>query len=281
MKVTEKKKESCQMALTVEMDKPEVEEYLQKAYKKLVTQVKIPGFRKGKAPRSVLESHVGKDALLDTALEEMLPKVMQDLVEEEKVAVFARPTAELLSKEPVTFKAIIPMPPEVKLGDYNSISLKPKKVTVKKSEVDTVMEQLRAGRATWEPVERAAKFDDLFSTRTGYNALDDRLAKTKAKKDYLLMVLEHPEIPLHNNPAELEARRRVRKRDVSFGPRTDDGRRAWDTFQTLAATTKKLGLSFLDYIHDRVSKANQIPALDCLIAEQAKRLNLGTSWNMS
>jgi hypothetical protein len=121
----------------------------------------------------------------------------------------------------------------------------------------------------------------LFLTKTGYKALDDRIAKTKAKKDYLLMVLEHPEIPLHNNPVELEARRRVRKRDVSFGPRTDDGRRAWDTFHTLAATTNKLGLSFLDYVHDRVSKANQIPALDCLIAEQAKGLNLGMSWNMS
>jgi hypothetical protein len=134
---------------------------------------------------------------------------------------------------------------------------------------------------TREKRERlAAKFDDLFSTRTGYNALDDRIAKTKAKKDYLLMVLEHPEIPLHNNPVELEARRRVRKRDVSFGPRTDDGKRAWDTFQTLAATTRKLGLSFFDYIYDRVSKANQIPALDCLIAEQAKGLNLGISWNM-
>jgi hypothetical protein len=135
---------------------------------------------------------------------------------------------------------------------------------------------------TLEERERlAAKFDELFSTRTGYNALDDRIAKTKAKKDYLLMVLEHPETPLHNNPAELEARRRVRKRDVSFGPRTDDGRRAWDTFQTLAATTKKLGLSFFDYIHDRISKSNQIPGLDSLIAEQAGYLNLDTSWNTS
>lgn len=127
----------------------------------------------------------------------------------------------------------------------------------------------------------AAKFDALFSTQTGYDALDDRIAKTQAKKDYLLMVLEHPEIPLHNNSVELEARRRVRKRDVSFGPRTEDGRRTWDTFQTLVATTKKLGVSFFDYIHDRVSKANQIPALDILIAEQAKSLNLGASWATS
>jgi hypothetical protein len=127
----------------------------------------------------------------------------------------------------------------------------------------------------------AAKFDALFSTRTGYDALDDRMAKTQAKKDYLLMVLEHPEIPLHNNSVELEARRRVRKRDVSFGPRTEDGRRTWDTFQTLVATTQKLGVSSFDYIHDRVSQANQIPGLDILIAEQAKSLNLGASWATS
>lgn len=134
------------------------------------------------------------------------------------------------------------------------------------------------------PEERerlATQFDELFSTKTGYKALDDRIAKTKAKKVYLLMVLEHPEIPLHNNPVELEARRRVRKRDISFGPRTDAGKRAWDTFQTLAATTQKLGVSFFDYIHDRVSRANQIPGLDILIAEQAKCLNLGASWATS
>ena len=84
------------------------------------------------------------------------------------------------------------------------------------------------------------EFDDLFSTITGYDALDERIAKTKAKKLSLLMVLEHPEIPLHNNPAELGARKRVRKRDVSFGTRSKDGIKAWDTFMTLAATAKKL-----------------------------------------
>lgn len=126
-----------------------------------------------------------------------------------------------------------------------------------------------------------AKFDELFSTVTGYDALDERIAKTKAKKDALLMVLDHPEIPLHNNPAELGARTRVRKGDVSFGPRTKEGRQAWDTFNTLTATAKKLGVSFYHYIHDRVSGANQMPTLASLIEAQAKDLNLGASWDMS
>ena len=113
---------------------------------------------------------------------------------------------------------------------------------------------------------------------TGYQALDERIAKTMAKKDSLLQVLNHPEIPLHNNSAELGARQRVRKRKISFGPRTDDGIQAWDTFMTLAATAKKLGVSFYAYIYDRVSRAFQMPSLAELISHQAQIHQLGASW---
>jgi hypothetical protein len=130
-----------------------------------------------------------------------------------------------------------------------------------------------------ETIRLSQQFDDLFALTTGYADLDDRIAKTQAKKDALLMVLKHPEIPLHNNPAELAARRRVRKRDVSFGPRTEDGKKAWDTFMTLADTAKKLGVSFYRYVYDRVSQANQVPKLADLIAERAKQLGLGASWD--
>ncbi len=145
-------------------------------------------------------------------------------------------------------------------------------------------DELLAYRQQPTPEESArleAEFDKLFSTRTGFDALDSRIAKTKAKKESLLMVLKHPEIPLHNNPAELEARQRVRKRDVSFGPRTQDGIRAWDTFMSLVATAKKLGISFHQYIHDRVSKANEIPSLASLIEARASELELGASWSVA
>jgi hypothetical protein len=104
---------------------------------------------------------------------------------------------------------------------------------------------------------------------------------TKAKKVSLLLVLSRPEIPLHNNPAELGARQRVRKRAISFGPRTAEGAKAWDTFMSLAATTKQLRVSFYQYIHDRISGTNQIPPLNELIDERAKDLNLGASWTVS
>ncbi len=126
-----------------------------------------------------------------------------------------------------------------------------------------------------------ASFETLFATRTGYWALDERIALTRAKKAQLLQVLEHPEVPLQNNPAELGARQRVRKRDVSFGPRTAEGAKAWDTFMSLAATTKKLGVSFYQYIHDRISGVNQLPALADMIDVQAHDLKLGASWSTS
>jgi hypothetical protein len=121
------------------------------------------------------------------------------------------------------------------------------------------------------------EFDTLFSTVTGYDALDQRIAKTKNKKSALLMVLDHPEIPLHNNPAELGARRLVRKRKVSFGTRTEEGTKARDTFMSLSATVKKLGINFYSYLYDRISGAFNIPNLADIIAQRAKELNLASS----
>jgi hypothetical protein len=145
-------------------------------------------------------------------------------------------------------------------------------------------DDLLAYRTQPTPAERPrleTAFDTLFTTVTGYQALDQRMAMTRAKKTSLLMVLEHPEIPLHNNPAELGARQRVRQRDISFGTRTAEGTQAWDTFMSLAATTRKLGVNFYHYLHDRITGANQLPNLADLIEERAKTLNLGASWNTS
>lgn len=129
------------------------------------------------------------------------------------------------------------------------------------------LQRYRASPSPDQATLLSQTFDTLFSTVTGYEALDQRIAKTKARKASLLMVLTHPEIPLHNNPAELAARQRVRKRDISFGPRSSDGAASWDTFMTLVATAKKLKVSFFAYIYDRVSGANALPSLAEIIKQ--------------
>ncbi len=142
-------------------------------------------------------------------------------------------------------------------------------------------DDLLAYRDQPTPAERTrleARFETLFTTRTGYWALDERIRKTRAKQTSLLVVLAHPELPLHNNASELGARQRVRKRAISFGPRTAEGAKAWDTFMSLAATSRKLGVNFLHYLHDRIAGTNQIPSLASIIDERAKDLDLGASW---
>nr|QNO45945.1 hypothetical protein DMJHIOCL_00024 [Methanosarcinales archaeon ANME-2c ERB4] len=103
-----------------------------------------------------------------------------------------------------------------------------------------------------EATRLSAEFSSLFSTKTGYPALDDRITKTLAKKSELLIALKYPEVPLHNNESELGARAHVRRRDVSLHTMTEDGTKANDTFLTIVETAKKLGVSAYAHIHDRV-----------------------------
>lgn len=132
--------------------------------------------------------------------------------------------------------------------------------------------QLRAYQQAPTPAEATrleAAFDALFATQTGYAALDERIAKTAAKKRELLRVLEKPYLPLTNNPAELGARRRVRKRDVSFGARSPTGVAAWDIFHTIIGTAHLLGVNVLHYLHDRFAGAHRLSALADLIRQRA------------
>ena len=115
----------------------------------------------------------------------------------------------------------------------------------------------------------SSEFDNLFSTKTGYDALDDRIEKTKNKKKELLLVLKYPWLPLHNNDAELGARVEKRRQDVSLQTKSNDGTTAKDSFLTITQTAKKLGVNAYEYICDRVSKTFSMPALSDLIFQKA------------
>jgi len=117
------------------------------------------------------------------------------------------------------------------------------------------------------------EFDELFSTRTGYAALDDRIAKTAAKRDELLTVLLHPEVPLHNNASELGARVSARRRDVSLHSRSVRGARAMDIFTTIVQTSKKLGISAYRFLRDRLSHHLEMPSLSACIQNASQNLN--------
>ena len=113
------------------------------------------------------------------------------------------------------------------------------------------------------------EFDGLFSTKTGYEALDERIAKTLEKKKPLLLVLQFPWLPLNNNSAELGARVQARKRDIHLQTKNEKGTQGKDSFTTIVQTARKLGVNIHDYLYDRISNKFHLQSLAELILQQA------------
>ena len=161
MKVTKEKTENSQAFLTIEMESAEVEESLKESYNRLVKKANIPGFRKGKTPRAVLERYIGKESFLEDALNHLLPQAYEKAIKEQKIEAIAQPHIEIAQTDPVIFKATVPLLPTIKLNDYHSIQVTPETVETTEDGVHQVIEQLRHQHATWESVERSVEFGDL------------------------------------------------------------------------------------------------------------------------
>jgi len=114
------------------------------------------------------------------------------------------------------------------------------------------------------------RFDEIFSMKTGFNTLDNRIALTRKKKDKLLLVLKYPQIPLHNNPAEIALRELVIKKKISYGTKSENGRIAWENMMTIMDTCRKHNVSFMEYVKDIFSGRYSMPRLSTLILEKAR-----------
>ena len=114
------------------------------------------------------------------------------------------------------------------------------------------------------------RFDAIFTQKTVFHSLNLALRRLHENKTELLLVLERPDIPLHNNLSENDIRDYVKRRKISATTRSEAGRKARDTFLSLKKTCQKLGLSFWQYLQDRVSQANEIAPLPSLIRAAAQ-----------
>ena len=161
MKITNEKIEDSQVFLSIEMEPAEVEESLEESYHRLVKKTDIPGFRRGKAPRAILERYLTKESLFEDALSSLLPKACEKAIKEQKLETIAQPHIEVAQTDPVVFKAVVSLRPTVKLGDYHHIQVTAEPVEVSEDDVSAIIERLRHQHAAWEPVERPVGFNDL------------------------------------------------------------------------------------------------------------------------
>jgi len=123
-----------------------------------------------------------------------------------------------------------------------------------------------------QKLELSVRFEKIFSTKTEFESINKALKSIYDKKKELLLVLERPELPLNNGISENDIRVFVMKRKVSGGTRGEHGRKSRDTFMTLEKTCRKLGISFKDFLLDRLTGTNSIPQLSEIIRQRASPL---------
>ncbi len=165
LKVTRDDGENRQAILHIEVEEDRVEKHLQRAHQKVSARVNIPGFRKGKAPRRIVEQFVGRDYLLDEAMETLVPEAVGVAVEESDIeSTHTPPRVNVIERDPIVkIDATVALPPIAKLGDYKKLSFDDQIESVSEEQITEQLTQIQESKATWEPVKRAAKFGDLLT----------------------------------------------------------------------------------------------------------------------
>ena len=153
MNITREDMPGRQVALTIELDPDTVNTALDRAYRQMVNQVNIPGFRRGKAPRYMLERYVGRDELTERAVKNILPQTVQDAIEEQKIEALDVGDVEIVNLDPLQVKVIIIQPPIVELGDYSGIRVERDSVEITPEQVEEVLTELRRESAPWNEPE--------------------------------------------------------------------------------------------------------------------------------
>ncbi len=166
MKITVEKTPKSEAVLEVELDWEEVEKASDRAYRKLAQKYTVPGFRRGHAPRTMLERMIGKEAIYQEGLDDLMDQSYKRAISEHnltpigQVDVDAQP---LEPGQPYHFKATIPILTPVQLGDYRSLHFDQPEVTVSDEDIEKVLADYQEQQAIWVPVERPAQLGDRVS----------------------------------------------------------------------------------------------------------------------
>ena len=146
--------------MEIEVEQERLEGALEKAVRKVSQQVRIPGFRPGKAPRHIVESMVGRPALLQEAIEDLLPGLYSEALEEQEIDAIGEPEIDLKSTEPLVVTAMVPVRPTIDIGDYPSLRVPRDEAIATPEQIEQSMVDVRRRYATLEPVDRAVEWED-------------------------------------------------------------------------------------------------------------------------
>lgn len=152
-----------QLTLTIEVEEERVRKAMVQKARELGREVRIPGFRPGKAPYDVIVRRIGEDTLRAESIEDLIQPVFEEALDQAEIDPYARPTLEDIQSEPLVLKFTIPLPPEVTLGDYRARRKEIQPVQVTDEAVTEALENIRVRHQVVEPVDRPAEVGDVVT----------------------------------------------------------------------------------------------------------------------
>jgi trigger factor len=182
VKVSVEKLPSSEAVVAVDFSWDEVEKASDKAYRKLVQKVDVPGFRRGKAPRSLMERRLGKEYIYQEGLDELMTETYRNALKEHDITPLAQPEVDAPVFEigqPYHFTLKVPIISPVELGDYRSLHFEREEATVTSEEVEQELETMRNQQAKWEEVERPAQIGDRVTVDLKLTVEDSTISDLK------------------------------------------------------------------------------------------------------
>ena len=205
MKVDREEVVDRQTVLTIELDDDDLDPYLDRGYRRIVQRVNVPGFRKGKAPRSIIERMIGRESLLNEVLDVLVTETTNRAIDDQELDSVGMPHIEVLDFEPLSFRATVPLKPDVDLGAYRDIRVDEVQVEFDEEEaVRKQLEDLRVSLATWNPVERPLEIGDMVTAHVVVTSEGETVLE---QSDYVALTSEEgltrlPELGEHLEGAQ-------------------------------------------------------------------------------
>ncbi len=154
MNVTVERIADSQVRLQITADPEEHNQAVDKAYRRISRDINVPGFRKGKAPRTMIERTYGREVFVEEANRDLMDNLYRQAIEQEKIIPVGDPAVESIEPEPLSFVVVIPVYPTIETGDYASVRVDPVDASISDSAVDELLEQLRLEKSPWiDPAE--------------------------------------------------------------------------------------------------------------------------------
>lgn len=172
VKLNVERKPASLVVFDITADDDEFAEAMTRAVRKVSRDIQLPGFRKGKAPRAMIERSYGREVFLQEAADEVMERLYRDALKQEDVTPVGEPSVEIIQLEPVNFVVTIPVYPTIEVGDYTSVRVDPVDAAVEDAEVDEVLERLRNAQSPWVELGEPRKPTENDQVTVDYEVMD-------------------------------------------------------------------------------------------------------------